>query len=99
MILLAKSELASWYNPGVVHRIAPQEPAMLQAHSVPEIPAETERIARLVFPKSSLAMKLRDELGMIYADEQFSDLFPERGQPAESPARLALVTVLQFAEG
>ena len=44
-------------------------------------------------------MKLRDELGMIYADEQFSDLFPERGQPAESPARLALVTVLQFAEG
>ena len=44
-------------------------------------------------------MKLRDELGMIYTDEQFSDLFPERGQPAESPARLALVTVLQFAEG
>jgi len=72
---------------------------MLQAHGVPEIPAETERIARLAFPKSSLAMKLRDELGMIYSDEQFSDLFPERGQPAESPARLALVTVLQFAEG
>ena len=72
---------------------------MLQAHGVPEIPAETERIARLAFPKSSLAMKLRDELGMIYTDEQFSDLFPERGQPAESPARLALVTVLQFAEG
>ena len=72
---------------------------MLQAHGVPEIPAETERIARLAFPKGSLAMKLRDELGMIYTDEQFSDLFPERGQPAESPARLALVTVLQFAEG
>lgn len=72
---------------------------MLQVHGVPEIPAETERIARLAFPKSSLAMKLRDELGMIYSDEQFSDLFPERGQPAESPARLALVTVLQFAEG
>jgi transposase len=72
---------------------------MLQAHGVPEILAETERIARLAYPKSSLAMKLRDELGMLYTDEQFKDLFPERGQPAESPARLALVTVLQFAEG
>jgi transposase len=72
---------------------------MLQLHDVPEIPAETARIARLAFPKGSLAMKLRDELGMIYTDEQFSDLFPERGRPAESPARLALVTVLQFAEG
>lgn len=72
---------------------------MLQVQGVPEIPAETERIARLAFPKGSLAMKLRNELGMIYTDEQFQDLFPERGQPAESPARLALVTVLQFAEG
>jgi hypothetical protein len=32
-------------------------------------------------------------------DFQISDLFPERGQPAKSPARLAWVTVLQFAEG
>ena len=72
---------------------------MLQAHGVPEIPAETVKIARAAFPKGSLAMKLRDELGMIYTDEQFSDLFPERGQPAASPARLALVIVLQFAEG
>ncbi len=72
---------------------------MLKVHAVPEIPAETERIARLAFPKGSLAMKLRDELGMIYTDEEFQDLFPARGQPAESPARLALVTVLQFVEG
>jgi len=72
---------------------------MLQAHGVPEIPAETVKIARAAFRKGSLAMQLRDELGMIYTDEQFRDLFPERGQPAESPARLALVTVLQFVEG
>ncbi len=26
-------------------------------------------------------------------------MFAERGQPAESPAKLALVIVLQFAEG
>jgi transposase len=59
---------------------------MLQIHSVPEIPDETARIARAAFPKGSLAIKLRDELGVIYTDEQFSDLFPEWGQPAESPA-------------
>ena len=30
---------------------------------------------------------------------QFTALFPRRGQPAEAPARLALATILQFAEG
>ncbi len=34
-----------------------------------------------------------------YSDDDFADLFPTRGQPAEAPWRLALVTVLQFAEG
>jgi transposase len=38
-------------------------------------------------------------LGTIYEDEQFADLFPQRGQPAEAPWRLALVCVLQFLEG
>jgi transposase len=41
---------------------------------------------------------LRDELGPLYDDALFADLFPSRGQPAEAPWRLALVTVLQFAE-
>ena len=31
--------------------------------------------------------------------EQFADLFPPQGQPAEAPWRMALVTVMQFAEG
>jgi transposase len=44
-------------------------------------------------------MRMRDELGTVYADEQFRDLFAARGQPAVSPAMLALVVVLQFAEG
>ena len=42
---------------------------------------------------------MRDELGALYDDEVFARLFPTRGQPAEAPWRLALVTVLQFAEG
>ncbi|MDN5698042.1 MAG: IS1182 family transposase, partial [Rubrobacter sp.] len=41
---------------------------------------------------------MRDELGAIFSDGQFASLFPERGKPAFSPWRLALVTVMQFAE-
>ena len=63
------------------------------------IPAETMRVARAAYPKGSLAMRLRDELGGLYQDEQFGSLFPSRGQPAEAPWRLAIVLVLQYVEG
>jgi transposase len=43
-------------------------------------------------------MQMRDTLGTIYADVQFADLHPPVGQPAEAPWRLALVTIMQFAE-
>src|SRR5438045_6472649 len=62
------------------------------------IPAETARITRAANPKGTLAMWLRDELGAIYTDEEFADLYPQRGQPAFSPWRLALVTLLQYVE-
>jgi transposase len=44
-------------------------------------------------------MQVRDTLGVIYTDEAFADLFPNHGQPAFAPWRLALVTVFQFMEG
>ena len=59
------------------------------------IPAETARIARAANPKGTLAMWLRDELGAIYTDADFGDLYPVRGQPALAPWRLAVVTLLQ----
>src|ERR671916_2599252 len=43
-------------------------------------------------------MQMYDELGLIYNNHQFATLFPRRGQPAEDPARLALILVMQFAE-
>jgi transposase len=43
-------------------------------------------------------MNMRDEFGVFFSDEQFADLFSPRGQPALSPWRLALVTIMQFAE-
>jgi transposase len=63
-----------------------------------QVPEETERVARAAFPKANLCMRLYDELGAIYSDPMFAPLFPVRGQPAESPTRLALVLILQFLE-
>src|ERR671922_993820 len=71
----------------------------LQARSGSPVPEETARAARAAFPKGNPYLTLRDELETTYADSLFAALFPKRGQPAEAPGRLALVTVLQFAEG
>jgi len=62
------------------------------------IPEETRRVTRAAFPKGTLAMQLRDTLGSVFADPMLAKLFPRCGQPAEAPWRLALVTILQFAE-
>ena len=70
----------------------------LHTHAVYQVPEDTRRIAHAAFPRGKPYMQVTDTLGTIYQDEQFAALFPTRGQPAEAPARLALVTVLQFAE-
>jgi transposase len=63
------------------------------------VPAMTAQVARAAFPKGCLPIRIRDELGELFDDGQFVGLFAVRGRPALSPARLALVSVLQFAEG
>ncbi|MFF0496369.1 IS1182 family transposase [Nocardia aobensis] len=63
------------------------------------VPAETVRVARMVFPQGCPAIRLRDVLGPIFDDSEFAELFSRRGRPAISPAVLALASVLQFAEG
>ena len=71
----------------------------LRPQEIAPVPAETVRVARAAFPKGTRYLRLRDELGTIYEDALFAPLFPSHGQPAEAPWRLALITVLQFAEG
>ena len=71
----------------------------LHPSSASSIPEETARIARAAFPKGSPIIRMRDTFGPLYADLQFAALYPHDGQPAEAPAHLALVTVMQFAEG
>jgi transposase len=63
------------------------------------IPEETYRVAHAAFPKGTLCLRIADELGDLYRDDQFAELFPTRGQPATSPARLAWTSVLQYIEG
>src|SRR5215469_7852462 len=71
---------------------------MLRPEPIGPVPAETARVAQAAFPKGNLSLRLADELGTLFSDEQFADLFPAHGQPAFAPWRLALVTILQFAE-
>lgn len=70
----------------------------LKPSPIQPVPEETARVARAVFRKGNPLLKLRDELGAIFRDEDFADLFPKLGQPGLAPWRLALVTLLQFRE-
>ena len=63
------------------------------------VPEDTRRVARAAFSHGNVYIQVADHLGNIYNDAQFTALLPTRGQPAEAPARLALATLLQFAEG
>lgn len=71
----------------------------LRPQDLDQVPADTAEVARAAFPKGHAYLRLRDEFGALFGDEQFAGLFAWRGQPAEAPGRLAVVTVLQFAEG
>ncbi len=70
----------------------------LQPQLIPSIPRQTLRVARAAFPQGNRYMLLRDKLGTIYDDQLFAGLFPKRGQPAQAPWQLALVTLMQFME-
>jgi len=62
------------------------------------VPEETARVARSAFPHGNVSLRMYDTLGTIFRDHDFAALFSSTGQPAESPVRVALATILQFAE-
>ena len=70
----------------------------LQPAPIGPIPEDTVLVARAAFPKDHTYLTLRDSFGTLLSDEDFTDLYSERGQPTYSPWRLALVTVLQFRD-
>jgi transposase len=72
---------------------------MLRPQPMSPVPDETARVAHALFPDGHPYFRLADELADLFSDELFAPLFPTHGQPALAPWRLALVTILQFAEG
>ena len=70
----------------------------MQPRPWPEVPALTAQVAGAAFPGGSLAIRIRDELGAWCQDEAFAGVYGVRGAPGISPAQLAVVTALQFAE-
>ncbi|MEV7236744.1 hypothetical protein AB0N06_23030 [Streptomyces sp. NPDC051020] len=48
---------------------------------LPEIPEQTAAVARAAFPRGSLAIRLRDRLAEVFADEPFAGAFGARGAP------------------
>ena len=70
----------------------------LKPSIVAPVPKATARVARAAFPKGNLYLSMRENLGTLFEDVDFIDLYPKRGQPAFAPWRLALITVMQFLE-
>ena len=64
-----------------------------------EIPEETERIAKASFPKGNGYMRLREEYGRMFEEEEFADLYSWKGEEEIPGSYLATVTVLQYVEG
>src|SRR6516164_10665852 len=87
--------------PALVRQDSTPRRIFMSLHPQPDypIPEETRRVAHAAFPDGNLCLRIADELGNLYRDDQFAGLFPDRGQPALAPARLALASVLQFVEG
>ncbi|MEU9640314.1 transposase [Streptomyces tendae] len=62
------------------------------------IPPLAVRMARASNPRGTAAMWVRDRLDELFTDEHFADWYPIDGRRGLSPARLAMVSVLQYAE-
>lgn len=70
----------------------------LQPEPIGAIPEQTARVAHAAFPAGNPYLRMRDELESLVEDRDLAHLFPRRGQPAERPWRLALITIFQFVE-
>lgn len=67
----------------------------LRPDPIGPVPEETMRVAKAVFRKGNLCLRLREVLGTIYEDGLFSELFSTTRRPAEALWRLALITHLK----
>jgi transposase len=57
----------------------------LRPQPIGPVPDETVRVAHAAFPNGNPYLTLRDALGTIFQDANFTTLFPLEGQPACRP--------------
>ena len=69
----------------------------LHPELIPPIPEAAAKVAKAAFPKGNRYMRLRDELGVFYHDEEFAELYPERGQ--ERDRTLAINDIIFYFGG
>ncbi|MGA5509080.1 transposase [Streptomyces umbrinus] len=62
------------------------------------IPSLTVRMAKASNPRGTTAMWMRDRLDELFTDDDFANWYPADGRRGLAPARLAMVSVLQYAE-
>jgi transposase len=63
------------------------------------VPEETRKIVQATFPQGHVYITMRDQLNLWYKDSDYAYLFAShQSRPAESPGRLNLILVIQFAE-
>ncbi|MCW2929540.1 MAG: putative transposase [Actinomycetia bacterium] len=89
-MIFVRSPFLAWPQNGVVMSMQPRP--------WPDVPELTARMARSSSPKGNLAMRIREELGEVYADARFAAAFGVRGRPGISPGQLMMASVLQFSE-
>lgn len=70
----------------------------LQPMPFPALPENTARVARTALRKGNMYLVIGDQIGEIFQDEDFADLYALEGAPALSPAQLVLVLIFQALE-
>ena len=70
----------------------------LKQTAITKFPKDTARVAKAVFKKGHWYVLLRDTFGDLFSTDDLQVLFHIEGRPAIDPARLAFITVIQFAE-
>jgi transposase len=71
----------------------------LRPQPLPPVPDATAAAVHAAFPKGNLYVDLRAEVGRLYDDQLFADLYSPEGRPvAVARWRLALVLVMLYIE-
>jgi len=70
----------------------------LPAQIIPPLPEQTAQVAKQAFRKGNIYLTIGDEIGMIFKNEDFADLYAREGKPAIPPYILAMVLIFQYME-